>query len=135
MSQENVDVVKRTLDAFNRRNLDAWLAGWDAQCEYQPAMERDMAGDDDGFRGHQGLRRWWQQMSDAWSYSHSEVHDIRPVADRVLASVTFRATGRASGAEMDASFFLVGTIRSGKILSSRDYADRAEALKAVGLEK
>ena len=135
MSEENVEIVRRALDAFNRRDLDAWLAEWDARCEYRPAMERDMAGDDDSFRGHAGLRRWWQEMADAWSYLHVDVHEIRPIADRVLTSVTLRGKGRVSGAEMEASFFLVGTIRAGKILSSRDYADRAEALKAVGLEE
>ena len=135
MSHENVEIVKRAIDAFNRRDLEAWLAEWDARCEYRPAMERDMAGDDDSFRGHQGLRRWWQEMSDAWSYLHTDVHEIRPVADRVFTSVTLSGKGRVSGAEMEASFFLVGTIRDGKVLSSRDYADREQALKAVGLEE
>jgi len=29
MSQENVEIVRRTLDAFNRRDFDAWLEGFD----------------------------------------------------------------------------------------------------------
>ena len=135
MSQENVEIVSRAIDAFNRRDLAGWLAEWDARCEYRPAMERDMAGDEDGFRGHPGLCRWWQEMSDAWSYWHDEVHEIRPVADRVFMSLTLRGKGRTSGVEIEAPFFLVGTIREGKLVSSCDYTDRSEALRAVGLEE
>ncbi len=135
MSQENVEIVRRAIDAFNRRDLAAWLAEWDARCEYRPAMERVMAGDDDSFRGHEGLRRWWQEMSDAWSYWHDEVHEIRPIADRVFMSITLRGKGRTSGVEIEAPFFLVGTIREGKLLSSCDYADREQALAALGLEE
>jgi ketosteroid isomerase-like protein len=136
VSQENVEVlVRESHDAFNRRDLDAWVGGWDEHCEYQPAMERDMTGDDDSYCGHEGLRRWWQEMSDAWSDLHTEVHEVRAVGDRVFVSLTLRGKGRVSGAEMEAPFCQVGTIRDGKISSSRDYAEREQALDALGLSE
>jgi ketosteroid isomerase-like protein len=67
MSQESIEALVRSgRDAFNRGDLDAFIDVWDEECEYQPAWELDMAGED-SFRGHEGIRRWWQEMSDAWS--------------------------------------------------------------------
>jgi ketosteroid isomerase-like protein len=133
--KEAEELVGRLHDAFSHRDREAWIAGWAEQCEYRPAMERGMAGDEDSYRGHEGLRRWWQEMIDAWRNLRSEVHEVRAVGDRVFVSLTLHGEGRLSGAEMEAPFFQVGTIRRGKVLTCQDYADRDEALKATGVKE
>jgi hypothetical protein len=53
MSQENVKRYRRSLEAFNRRDLNAFLALMDDQVEVgsrQVAIEG-------GYHGHEGLRR------------------------------------------------------------------------------
>ena len=52
-------------------------------------MEQAMAGEEDSYRGHDGLRRWWQEMSDAWSCLESEVDDVRAALppDRIALAV------------------------------------------------
>jgi ketosteroid isomerase-like protein len=95
-------------------------------------MEREL-GSDSGYRGRDGIRRWWRDMVETWENPRSEVHEVRPAGDEFLVSVTLHATGKASGAVVATPFFQVGTIRDGKIIRSRDFADRAEALKAAGL--
>jgi ketosteroid isomerase-like protein len=135
MSRENVEeFVRNAHAAFSRGDAEAFISCWSSDCEYQPAMERGLAGVS-GYRGHDGIRRWWREMSETWEDASTEVHEVRPVGDEVLASVTLRARGKASGAVVAAPFFQVGTIRNGKIVRQRDFADRAEALEAAGLRE
>jgi len=50
----------------------------------------------------------------------------------VMFSLTGR--GRASGAAIEANEVQVFRLRNGKIIELREYRDKAEALKAMGLE-
>jgi ketosteroid isomerase-like protein len=45
------------------------------------------------------------------------------------------ARGRASGANVEFSYWIVVTFRSGKQIRLEWFADRAEALEAAGLQK
>jgi ketosteroid isomerase-like protein len=122
-------------DAFSRGDREAFVAFWAEECEYQPALERDIAGEADSFRGHDGIRRWWQGMLDAWSDSETQVHELRRTGDELLIAITLRAEGRGSGVTIEARFFQVATIRAGKILLLRDFSDRDQALEAAGLRE
>ena len=121
--------------AFSRGDVEGFVSLWSPDCEYQPAMERDLEGADRGYRGHDGIRRWWREMAETWDERRSEVHEVRAAGEEVLISVTVHATGKASGAVVAAPFFQVATIRDGKIVRSLDFADRAEALQAAGLRE
>jgi hypothetical protein len=59
MSQENVELGYRAADAFNRRDLDAYLALQDDDVLTVP-LAGDMEG---GHHGHDGIRRWWGTCS------------------------------------------------------------------------
>src|SRR5437879_3961313 len=122
MSQKNVEEFVRNVHAaFNRGDMEAFVSLWSSDCEYQPAMERDLGGAS-GYRGHDGIRRWWREMSETWEDLSTEVHEVRAAGDEVLVSVTLRGTGKASGIVVAAPFFQVGTIRDGKIVRGRDFA-------------
>jgi ketosteroid isomerase-like protein len=136
MSQENrEEIVHAAHEAFSRGDREAFVAVWADECEYQPALERDLAGDEGIFRGHDGIRRWWQGMWEAFSEWSSEVHEVRDAGEQVLVFCTVRARGRESGAVIEAPFFQLVTIRGGKAIASRDFSDRTEALEAAGLRE
>jgi hypothetical protein len=44
MSQENVEAVRRAVEAWNADDLDAFLAELDADVEWQPAIESGLEG-------------------------------------------------------------------------------------------
>src|SRR5438270_59350 len=92
MSQESAkELVRRGHEAFNRGDREAFVACWTADCEYRPSLEQAIEGDENVFRGHDGIRRWWQSISEAWSDFSTEVHDIRDAGDnRLLISVVVR---------------------------------------------
>ncbi len=71
MSQENVEFHYRAIDAFNRRDLDAFLALMDDDVEVVPragAMEGERS-----YRRHDGVRRWWNNLLDVFPDWNVEV--------------------------------------------------------------
>ena len=61
MSQENVELGYRVFEAFNRRDLEGFLALMDEDVE---AISR-LAAVEGGYHGHEGIRRWWNTLLDA----------------------------------------------------------------------
>ena len=52
-----------------------------------------------------------------------------------MANNQRQTRGRASGADLVFSYWLVTTYRNGKIIRAEWFADRAEALEAAGLSE
>ncbi|HEY0515692.1 MAG TPA: hypothetical protein VGD00_01110 [Solirubrobacteraceae bacterium] len=60
---------------------------------------------------------------------------MRDREDHVLVTVNEHGIGRASGVVVDRRHYALWTLRGGKVVSLRNYLDRAEALEAAGLEE
>jgi ketosteroid isomerase-like protein len=60
---------------------------------------------------------------------------MREVGDAVITEVRLAGVGAASGAPVDQVFHQVYRFRQGKMVSLHSYADKAEALEAVGLSE
>jgi ketosteroid isomerase-like protein len=134
MSRENVEVVRRSWEAFNRGGLDAIAEFWHPDIEWR-AAEGEV--DDVGvLRGRATMRRYyadWLEMFDEW---HAEVEEIVfDGDDRVVAVVRTSARGRASGAPSEGRYAVVYTIRGGQIVSGREYVTPEQALEAVQLQE
>src|SRR5215204_232405 len=131
MSQENVEVVRRMLQAFADGGLDAMAEFWDPDIHWRAA---EGAIDDVGeMHGQVAVRRYIQDWTDTFDDFSGFVEEQRDVGDdRVLAIQ--RLTGRAklSGAETDLRFAVVYTVRDGKVVRGREYLSSDEALEAVG---
>ena len=85
MSQENVELARRSYDAVNRRDLDALLALMDEEVE---AVSRIVAVEG-GLHGHAGIRRWWDSWFGAFPTTTSRWSSTRDRQDCVFAA--FRA--------------------------------------------
>src|SRR3981081_691024 len=59
MSQENIEVVRRTLEAWQNEDFAVWLSGCDPNIEWRPVLERLVEGPESIYRGHDGVRRLW----------------------------------------------------------------------------
>ena len=133
MSQENVEIVRRGIEALNRRDIDAWLEG------FQPDVEtHDLPTIPDApvRRGHEDLRRWVEMMGDTWEEkSYYEPEEFTAAGDFVLVAVRAHAWGRGSGAPVEVSFFWVFEMRDGKVQRSWACFDEEEALEAAGLSE
>src|SRR5215208_6682014 len=94
MSQENVEVFMRVVDAYNRRDFDGFAASFDPEGEWYPATVPVEGGE--AYIGHRGLERWWANVDAAFQDFQANVEDIR---DRMTRSSRSAASGVSSDAE------------------------------------
>ena len=133
MSEQNVEIVRRVIEALNRGDIDAWLEG------IQPDVEtHDLPTIPDApvRRGHDDLRKWVEMMRDTREEkSYYEPEEFTAAGNFVLVAVRAHGWGRGSGAPIEVSFFQVFEMRERKVQRSWAYFDKAEALQASGLEE
>jgi ketosteroid isomerase-like protein len=93
MSEENVNLVHGGFDAFNRRDLDAFLTRCDHDVEFISYwLQVDGGG---AYRGHDGVRDWWERLLDVYPDFTAEVEDVRDLGDRTVSRVRFSRPWRS----------------------------------------
>ena len=132
MSQENVEVVERAIAALNARDIEAYLAC----CTQDYELHTPLAAVAGVYKGPAGIRRFFADVEDAAPNFHLELKGIRAVgANQVLGFVEVTASGRASGLPAGTPTANVYELVEGKLRRIRIFADRQQALEAVGLRE
>ena len=137
MSQENVEVVRRFIEALPRAEAsDDWQPVF---AEVDPDVEitdLDISLDTECYRGHDSVRKWIGVWMESWESWALEGVQVRPVGeDRAIGLFVVRAKGKGSGIELSRRDAMVCTLRAGKIEKGTYYNDQRQALQAVGLEE
>jgi ketosteroid isomerase-like protein len=132
MSQENVETMRAAIEAFNRRDGKAFGAFLDQDAEIVPVRA---ALEGTTYRGADAAVKYCAAVDESWENLEWEVEEIRDGGDWVLAMGRIRGEGRGSGAAIDARAGWVARFRDGLVTNFRTYADRAEALEAVGVSE
>jgi len=135
MSQENVEVVQRVADAYNRHDVEAMLDELQPEIEWHPWLQVQLGGGATVYRGHHGVRAGIRDGEDAFSDVRAELSEIRDLGQRVVAIGRLRGRGRESGAMTESSLAWIVEFRSGKVIRVREYLDPEEALETVGLSE
>jgi ketosteroid isomerase-like protein len=131
MADEDVEVVRRALEAFNEGDTASVIELMDPDIEFVPVRA---VLDGSSYRGHEGFKRFVADMGEDWEDFHPTSELFRDLGDgRVLVLGRFHARGRASGIEIETPGAWVNEVRDGKIVHMRFYADEAAALDALGL--
>jgi ketosteroid isomerase-like protein len=133
MSEENVEIVRKILDAGNRRDTEAILQYADPEIELQSAIIGGAEGNT--YRGHQGIRDWIAESDAAFEELRMEHEEFRDLGDDVLLIGRLHARGRESGVEIESAIAWLTTFRGGRIVRARGYLDPKEALEAAGLSQ
>lgn len=131
MSQENVEIVRRGLDAFNRRDKDAFIAICDPEMENFPPREWPESSP---LRGPEAIWDFFVAAQESWqegSFEWGELIDAG--ADKVVGKQHREVRGRTSGALIDWNYWVVFTFRNRRVLRFEWFSDRMEALDAAGV--
>jgi ketosteroid isomerase-like protein len=107
MSQENIETVRRSVEAVNRGMVEEALEFLDPEGELHSAIVGGTEGN--VYRGHDGFRRWFADAFESFEELRTELTEFRDLSDRVLAFGRIHARGRESGLELDSP-----TLRGGK---------------------
>lgn len=80
MSQARIELVRRWAQAFNDRDMDALLELTSPDFEFVPYLANLV--ETTTYRGHDGLRRYFEDADAAWEEIRVELDDVRVVTDR-----------------------------------------------------
>jgi ketosteroid isomerase-like protein len=132
MSQENVEAVKESMAAYNRRDFDAAAELFDPEIEWVlPA-----ALGADSCRGPEEVKRLWLGIDEAFEGFRLEPEEFIDAGDHVPVRLRYRGRGKASGLEIEQEVFSqVITFRGGRIVRVDHFTSWDKALEAAGLSE
>lgn len=136
MSGENVEVVRRLFDAFERvdvgdfeRRFDSVREILDPEVEWIAVPQSLLASEE--YRGYDGVRRFWTQYLSAVDEYRIETEELIDAGDQVVA--VLRLTARTNELEVDEVRSSLVTLREGRIVRLQGFARKEAALEAAGL--
>ena len=132
MSQENIEIVQRHVEAWNRRDLKAWLDMFHSGAEID--WSRSRAPHKGVYRGRREHEAFWGVFWSTFEDVQLENYDWAETGFEVVYSQTAHMRGR-QGIEVIARSTQVFTLENGQITCLRVFQERAEALEAAGLSE
>lgn len=126
------EVVRRSFEGWATRDLDGLLPYYHPEAVYDCS---DRVLNPEIYVGHDELRRFTAEIDAIWGEFDITVEDLIELDDeRVIALMTSRARGRASGVELvDADAATTFTVRDGQIVHAKLHPDRANAFAEAGI--
>jgi ketosteroid isomerase-like protein len=134
MSQENVEAVRKSLDGWNRGDVDAWLKAAHPKIEWVSEIAMRLQGSETVFRGPAEMRKYWDEWHSIWNVK-IEVSEIRDLGDVVVAIARLQTRGEASGIAIEQPVAWVFEFEGGLARRVRAYLEPREALEAAGLSE
>jgi Domain of unknown function (DUF4440) len=129
--------VQLGVEAFNRRDMHAFLAGYHPRCKWFPPRELVEGGfADPCYSGWEGFHRYASAWSDVvGSDLRLEPVEFIDLGDQIvlLAELPVRAQG--SGIPLTGEYAAVIALQEGTGIREQQYLNYSEALEAVGLRE
>jgi ketosteroid isomerase-like protein len=135
MSRESLETVRRSCEAWERGDTPGWLETLHPDVVWDSSH---FGGWEEGsvYRGRAQVRSYLvDEWRASWDRYEARVLDISDVGDRVLVLWSQRMVEPGSGVRLEVHSAQLCSVLGGKVIRMDNYADRAEALTAVGLEE
>lgn len=129
---KSVEVVRRALDAFARRDMPSFLYAFDPDAQ---VTEDTSIPDAASYRGHEGVKDWWRGLEHNWEDLQMRPERFIHDGDDVAVLLKVQGRGRTSGVPVDGEFGGVLRFRDGRIVKWQIYAGWGEVLNAWGLRE
>ncbi|HWX97883.1 MAG TPA: nuclear transport factor 2 family protein [Solirubrobacteraceae bacterium] len=133
MSQENVEVIVRALEAYRAGGFAA------GRGFLHPDFEMVRAGvhftESGTYRGYDAASQSMLDYIDVFEGYRAEPEELIDAGDHVVLAQAEIGRARSSSVELRERWYAVFTLRDGKILRLQWFGERAEALEAAGLRE
>lgn len=128
MSRENVELIREACE-HGLEDPEGFFAIMDADVSWESQLV-----DSKPTRGVDALREFFRHWVGAFREITFEWEELIDAGeDQVVTIGRWWGTGKSSGAPVAIHLVQVWTLRDGKVIRCRDYADRAQALLAAGV--
>jgi ketosteroid isomerase-like protein len=131
MSPEHVQLTYRAHAAFNRRDLHAYLEFCHPEMEFVPYEVSVHGGE--AYRGHAGVRTWWEDSLAVLPDLRSELDEVRDAGTRVFVRGRLFGRGAESGASFERPLWQAVEWRGERLIWWQAFGSETEALAAAGL--
>jgi uncharacterized protein len=133
MSQENVELVKRSVEAYWRGDVEGFVK--DVADDAELDLSRARGPYRGVHRGREGARGLFTDFWEAWESMTPLSTEYIEVGDKVVFATRMRFHGRDGVAVGGGGMGAVYTLREGKIVRYQLFQSKAEALEAAGLSE
>lgn len=127
---DNVEIVKRGFKAFNENGIDGIVPFLDP--EFEATTPPSLASEPDTYRGHDGIRRWFDSFYEVMDEIRWDAHGFEAVGDRVIVEFTLRARGKTTGLDFGQDAVMLWELRDGKAIRLDLFQTVDEARAAAG---
>jgi len=131
VSDQRIDIVRRSLERWSSGDLEAFMETLDPEIEWRTSGL--YPGLEPVYYGHDGFRRFWRDFHEPWETLSMDLREAVSSGDQVAFSFHFDATGR-EGVRAGRDQASVVTLRNGLLLRIQNYASWDEARKALAIE-
>jgi ketosteroid isomerase-like protein len=131
MSEGNLKVVRRSLEAFASGDFETAFAAFDPHAEWKTAEDEP---DSRTLRGIEELRHWADSLAEPWTdrFERSVVpEEYIDLGDWVVVPTSGRLHGKGSGIEVEVIETYAVRVSGGKIVRVEEYRTREQALQAL----
>jgi hypothetical protein len=129
MSERNVELYRLGIEAFNRRDLEGFLALADPDVV---GISRVLAIEGQSYRGHDGTREWWNDLLGVFPEFRIEVVWVRDAGNLTVSELRNSAHGEGSAA-LEEAVWQVSEWRDGRVVQWQIHESEQDALEAAGL--
>ncbi len=127
--EKNVELVRDGFEKLAEGGVEAMLDF--VHPEFEVTTPQSLASEPGTYRGHDGLRRYFDSFYEAMDEVRFEPHELTAVGDRVVADFTLHARGRTTGLEAEQRAFMLWTLKDDKAYRLELFTDRDEAIAAA----
>jgi ketosteroid isomerase-like protein len=132
MSEENVEVVRRYFEAYDRDDVDGWKSLLAPEVEFRPLGARLMGGSSVGREDVARTIIEFLGSFASYSLSPEAFHDA---GDQVVVVLRRSARSSRSSAPIEDRFAQLFSLRDGRIIGMRSFPEPHDALEAAGLSE
>ena len=129
MASSNLEIVQRGFEAFNERGIEGIVPL--IHPDFEATTPPDLASEPDTYRGHDGIRRWFDSFDEVMDEIRWDARDFREVGDRVVVEFTLRARGKSSGLDFGQDAVMVWELRDGQAIRLSLYPTLDQATAAI----
>jgi ketosteroid isomerase-like protein len=132
VASSNVEIVQRGFDAFNEGGVEGILPF--IHPDFEATTPPELASEPDTYRGHDGIRRWFDSFDEVMDEIRWDARNFREVDGRVLVEFTLRARGKTTGLDFGQEAVMVWELRDGQAIRVSLFPTLDQALSAVERE-